>query len=520
MNKIGKALVALGTAAALAVAGFAGASAAVADDSNAETRYSITVNQPKDGHTYNAYRIFSGDLDTTGTILSNIDWGDGITEPGKTALRAALSVASDASPRTVAEELAKITEDNSAAAKKVAAVFANSANTWMVAGQAKEKPYVIKNLLPGYYAVTDQATDPAITGDDAYTSVILKVSANVTVKPKQETPSVTKEVYDNKSNTDSVDAGWRESADHTINETFQFRLTATVPASVDRADYSSYQLVFQDSFSKGITFESIASVKIKVGDGAFADYTGYASSLNAATKGAAKLVVTLENVLPTIGTSAATVEVIYNAHLNEEAHVNVFSGGTTNKNEVYLQYSNNPYLASSLGQTETQDVYVYTYEVWAQKVDGDGAPLAGAGFKLKDNATGSYLKFTWNDTQSAYVVDPAGKEEITSKILAEGGKAVFNIAGLDAGTYTLEESTTPAGYNKADDKVITITATHTKSETSIASNSTMDVKITNIAGSKLPETGSIGTTLLTAVGGLVVLVAAAGLTIALRKRNA
>ena len=49
-----------------------------------ETTYSITINNSTEGHTYEAYQIFTGDLHQG--KLSNIVWGSGVSEAGKTAL--------------------------------------------------------------------------------------------------------------------------------------------------------------------------------------------------------------------------------------------------------------------------------------------------------------------------------------------------------------------------------------------------------------------------------------------------
>ncbi len=57
MNKVLKGLVAVAATAAMAVAGFAGASTAMA----AENNYDITV-PTTDTHTYSVYQVFTGDL--------------------------------------------------------------------------------------------------------------------------------------------------------------------------------------------------------------------------------------------------------------------------------------------------------------------------------------------------------------------------------------------------------------------------------------------------------------------------
>ena len=101
----------------------------------------------------------------------------------------------------------------------------------------------------------------------AYNSFLLMVTQanwNVSITPKVEKPSVKKEVYDNQDGT-SNEAGFGSSADHAINEKFQFKLTATLPASTDHAYdyYDKYAVCFNDTLSEGITYDGPDSVVIK-----------------------------------------------------------------------------------------------------------------------------------------------------------------------------------------------------------------------------------------------------------------
>lgn len=86
--------------------------------------YDITIN-PADGdtatHTYEAYQIFTGDLSTDETTLSNITWGDGISTAGQAALQTQYNVAS-------ASELA---EKLSTASADDAKAFATISTHWM-----------------------------------------------------------------------------------------------------------------------------------------------------------------------------------------------------------------------------------------------------------------------------------------------------------------------------------------------------------------------------------------------------
>ncbi len=64
MNKVLKGLVAVAATAAMAVAGFAGASTAMA----AEGTHTVTITPAKSDHTYEAYQIFTGNLGADGSL--------------------------------------------------------------------------------------------------------------------------------------------------------------------------------------------------------------------------------------------------------------------------------------------------------------------------------------------------------------------------------------------------------------------------------------------------------------------
>lgn len=46
----------------------------------------VTINNPVEGHTYTAYQILSGVV-ASGNELTRLDWGTGITDNGKAALK-------------------------------------------------------------------------------------------------------------------------------------------------------------------------------------------------------------------------------------------------------------------------------------------------------------------------------------------------------------------------------------------------------------------------------------------------
>lgn len=492
--------------------------------------YSITINNDKTGHTYEAYQIFVGDLSTEKVegvdtkILSNIAWGADVSNSASLgdATTVSKTINNGMSGKKIVETLG-ITLDNTPTAT--------------VSTQSEGK-YVFTGLAPGYYLIKDQ--DDSLDGalNDAYTSYIIKVVGDATASPKSEIPSVEKEVYDNDDGEGNTgdNNGWGETADHAINESFQFKLTATIPGNANLADYTSYKVVFNDTMSEGVTFESIDSVTVKGHTGDVAYTPSAVDSNNAFT-------VTIDNILLYDNdlTNGAEIEVIYNAHLNEKAQVINATTETeiTNKNTVYLQYSNNPNWTSSgaggeedLGTTNEDSVYVATYKILNTKVDGaskDGeeykTKLQGAVFELWD-ANGK-MDFVFENGAYRPIKTGADPAETPSEIKS-AADGTFNFVGLDAGTYTLKEITPPTGYNKLDnDLTITLTAVHAEDsnkvgqvELSASGDLGLENNIENNKGTSLPETGGIGTTLFYLGGGAMVAVAGVYLISKKRMKNA
>lgn len=477
-----------------------------------ETTYSITINNSAEGHTYEAYQIFTGDL--SGTTLSNIVWGSGVSEAGQTVL-------GDAAEKA---ETLKTEADAKAFAKEVAPYLTTATGS---ASTVTDGKYVISKLDAGYYLVKDK--DSSLTDkDDAYTSYILKVAGDTTVSPKSAKPTVDKQVHDETADAEAgATDGWGESADHAINESFQFKLIANLPADTDFSAYETYKVVFTDTMSNGVTFESIASVTV---DGVTLTVDQYTATATAGQAGDS-WTLTINNIKSIESVNlidGADIVVIYNAHLNENAQVNHESGTTTNQNKVYLQYSNNPNASgegdNELGKTPEDIVWVFTYEVDNTKVDATNSinktPLAGAGFRLYDSTGTTEIGLIYDSTISAY--RPVKSGETAVEMTSADSTGVFNIKGLDAGTYVLKETTVPSGYNKCADTTVVIKATHAEEAsgasaiTTLSSDSNVTNTIENKQGSTLPETGGMGTTIFYVIGAILVI--GAGVVLITRKR--
>ena len=364
----------------------------------------------------------------------------------------------------------------------------------------------ITNLTSGYYLVFPEmgSTGDTNRGTDAMLVNIPKNKGNTAATIKSTYPTVDKKVQTTEGGEFKTDGNAQ------IGDKVTYQLTATVP---DMTDYTKYTFKFVDTLTKGLSYVE-NSVSVKVADAAIT--TGYTATYAAESK---TLTVTFDNLKTTNKGENATVAagdvitVTYNAYITADAAV---TDPATNK--VHLEYSTNPD-GSGKGESTPSESKVYTYPIEIFKFYKDGEVekgLANATFKLstsKDSTAAGIDLVNDTTSENSYHVKGEGETSTATEVTTpEGGK--ITIRGLKAGTYYLHEITAPTGFNKLTHPVkIEITAdendqskaTYKINDVANAGENSHQVKVENMKGTMLPETGSFGTIGLTILGVAVVL---------------
>lgn len=346
------------------------------------------------------------------------------------------------------------------------AAFAKAALDWAkvkgitgTAETATGDTVTFSNLNLGYYLVDSSLG--ALCGLNTTTP-------NVTIEEKNGQPTIEKKV---KSHYD----GWAEKNTAKIGDTVEFKIVVHVEAGAQ-----SYKVA--DTMSDGLTFNS-SSLKVTYKDApatANSDYTLEPG------KNGTTFTLTFKDSYVADKVGEAIV-VTYNATLNDKAVV------TGNKNKATLGYGTN--------KTVESETTTYTYEFDLVKVDGATKKLLnGAEFKLYDAENGgSVIKVV--PVAGGYRV-ANGDETGAVDTIKVNGKV--HISGLDKTTYWLEETKAPDGYNMLTErKPVSLTngSNNTTLTSSTWSEADHGVAVENNAGTVLPSTGGMGTTLFYVIGG-------------------
>ena len=410
---------------------------------------------------------------------------------------------------------------------------------------------IIAGLDYGYYVV-DEVT--AVDGTYSASSLCMVNTANPTaeVQIKSDYPSVIKKIQEDDNNT-----GWNDIGDYEIGQTVPYKFESNVP---NMNGYHKYYYAWHDRMDEALTFKkdtvSIViegknkSYTLNPGEFNIVENPGNGETFKVEITDLKAIVDREFNNKNSLGENEYGQKVIlrYDATLNDKAANDTGRPGF--ENDVKLEFSNNPDGDSQgeTGETPWDTVVCFTFKIEGLKVNDHNLNLEGAKFRLysdKDLKNEVYVK---KSTDGYIVINRdslGGTDHIggtTPKDAVEmvsNADGVFNIIGLDQGTYYLKETDAPDGYRPLLDPIeINVVPTYTTDRdnyikgdgatdktlktleatakiksfysgifntedlnlTTDINEGSMNLTVVNKVGTKLPITGSSMTLLMVSLG--------------------
>lgn len=456
MRKLFTVLLALAMTLALAVPAFA-----------ADTTGSITITNPQGDHTYTAYKIF--DVTYSG---DNYSYTISKNDAAFSTVEAYANVSANGLTLTAVANTNKYnvsTGDSFSAASFAQYLKANVGSLGTGTDFTKDGDTVkASGLALGYYFVSGTSG----------TVCELTTAKNIQIRDKNEVPEIKKDVND-------------EDRTVEIGQKLTYTITGKVPSTKGYTEFT-YQVT--DTMSEGLTFNKDVKVTI---DGADA-------AANATITKNENGFVARINMMKYQDKIDAPVVITYTATVNEKA---IQSNKETNT--ATLKYSNDPANKDSFKESSVEvEVEVFSFNIVINKyaAGNESTKLEGAKFVLK-NAEGKYYKYDANTKAVTWVADKADATEVTTD-----DKGVARFDGLQAGTYRLEETAAPAGYNQLTEDITIVldkngSATIDGAASAPGTDHSLTAGVANSTGTMLPETGGIGTVIFVALGALAVICA-------------
>lgn len=448
------------------------------------------------GQTINLYKLFDVTESKSGETTN---YAYTVNDTYKGTLASVLNIQENSTNEKIVQAVTALGESNNAKVQKFANDFTAKALTSNLAvtktsGKITEENKTsceFTELDAGYYLVY-------VTGGKEIQSSLVTVDATTSkVELKTEGPSISK------------------TADKTTVEIGQV-VTYTVKGSIpDTTGYDQYQYIIHDTLSKGLDFVNNAN-GTALGEG-ITNVTVAFTDADVTDKGTAPTTATLDTankrkmnldlsawVKANQANKGKAFTVTYYAKVNKDAEV-------TNNNKASLEYGNNP---TDTTTTTPSEAKTNTYPLDINKIKtGTKEQLNGATFKLYRNSVESnnVVKVSAVAGKAGcYVVDSnsADTEMATVATNIDGKGYNLHINGLAAGTYYLEETKAPDGFNKLTDPIkVTITKTG-DTEWTVSKGEDVEtdkiIDVENSTGSLLPSTGGAGVIVFAGVAILLV----------------
>ena len=440
----------------------------------AEETGSITINGVNTGNTYEIYRLLD---------LESYDVAAGAYSYKANAAWAAFFATDEAKAYMATDADGYVTwiaaddDETKAAFAKMALAYAKENDIAPVKSSKNDGEFVITgtsgkfdNLPLGYYLV--DSTVGALCG-------LTTTNPDASINAKNGIPTIDKQVLEDSTTQ------WGDANTADIGQTVEYRVTINVHAGAEN-------YILHDVMAAGLTFQEVTKIEHVV--------PGTGTHVTETTKYTVKTGTDVSNDTCTFEVhftkefcdSLETndkVIVYYTAMLNRNAVIN----GEGNMNEAWLSFGEG-------NETNHDDVVTYTYGIDIVKTDSANKLIDGAQFKIYDAATGgNEVAVVLMDDGVTY--RRARADETAVPIVVANGQV--RVVGFDNGTYYLEETVAPDGYNKlsARQKFIISDGNLDAVFNGETFSTGSGVHVVNKTGSMLPETGGLGTLLFTLLGG-------------------
>lgn len=427
----------------------------------------ITISNAAKGVEYKVYKLFDATVGADGAI----SYTGTIPESLKTYFTA------DNAGNITATSEAKTTgtdgnEEMSEALRNALKDWTKS-QTATKTKQADGGELKFESLAYGYYVVTTTQGEQSIS--------VTSTNPTATIIDKNATTPVLEKTVEGAQDTEGEDS----KPSYSIGDTITYILSFNAANYDGKEKITEYKI--EDTLPDFLS--NVTVTKITIGDTEYKVNDQVPQFTNK------------EITIPWVDDSQnhlynnnVTVTVTYTAKLTGSATF----GESGNENKATLTYNNKT-------KEATEKVYSYSFDL--VKTKKDGTQLQGAEFKLYTAETGgAVIKLTKVEGEgNVYKVDPS--ETNTNDTIVVSGKTT--IQGLKSGTYYLEETKAPAGYNKLTQRVqVEIKGANLTATQGENNQWTGGVVVENEAGIQLPTTGGMGTTMFYVLGTLLVLAAA------------
>lgn len=417
---------------------------------------SITIDNPMTEQTYTAYKIFDvvySEDNYSYTIDRSNPWFDTVQNYADTSGKGLTLTQVNETNTYIVETTDKFSASDFSSELKKAVTGKTGKPLTVADGKASAT-----GLPLGYYFVT--STSGALCN-------LTTTDPDVTIHDKNDVPF---EKTEDKTFAD-------------VGDKVTYTITGKVP---EYAGFTKYTYLITDEMSEGLTFD-INSVKVTVGG----EVKTSDCEVKVDENNANKFTVSIPVKSYTVG---AEIKVTYTATLNEKA-VAIIS-----TNKATLTYSNNPTDSIETTTTPSQEKKVYSSKIEIAKYEtgNKSKKLSGAVFVLYKKVGSDKQYYQWDESTKnvKWVTD---KDSATKKTTNNTGAAFFE--GLADGTYYLEETKAPEGYNPlSEPQEITVSGSDTD-----PSKLTTTAEVENSTGALLPSTGGMGTTFFYVIGGIFVL---------------